>query len=277
MQQRTAVLVLSFDGNRDMWLPFFRFFSRYWSDCPFKVYLTVNQLDFSYPGVHVLKTGNASDWSSELFNALSQIQEDYLIVMLEDYFIYKPVYNASIFQALDVMRDQRAGFLKLGTFPSKYKSLWPGKAIPEHPGYHTIEPDAKYLVNLQTAIWDKSILQQLIRPGESPWQFEINGSRRYQKLGISALAMDPKPGVNVTHGPITYLCGALTRGVLMRSAIRLAKKEAIALDTSHRKTESLFTELNRRFYISLPLPMRKIYMAIRSRLNKVNKSKGSII
>jgi hypothetical protein len=272
MRTGTAVLVLSYDGNRDMWLPFFQFFEKYWSGCPYPIYLVVNEFDFQFQGIQVIKTGAPSDWSSELRCALHQIPEENLIVMLEDYFIYAPVNEPFVVKSLAVMEVEGADYLRLGTFPSRYDSLWPSVPVPNYSGFNKIRPEAKYLVNLQAAIWKKQTLLDILLDGESPWSFEINASRRFAEAGKVALGLDPKANVDVVHGPIMYLCGALTRGVLMRSAIRLANKEGIRLDTGVRKVESVTEEWMRRFYIALPLPARKVYLAAINRFRKIFNS-----
>lgn len=266
MRCDTAVLVLSFDGNRDMWQPFFRFFTRYWQDCPYPIYLVVNEFDFEFPNIKVVKTGPASNWSAELKTALSQINEKNLIVFLEDYFIYDRVDNELIDRAIGLMDSYNADYIRLGTFPKRYKSLWPAVPLPAHPGFHKVQSVAKYLINLQVSIWKKDVLQGILVDGESPWDFEINASRRFEMAGYTSLGLDPKPGITHVHGPIVYLCGALTRGVLMRAAIRLARQENIPLETGSRRRETFVEELFRKFYIALPLPARKVYLALKSRL-----------
>ena len=43
--QLCSVLVPSCDAYADLWIPFFALFWRYWSDCPFPVYLGTNPVD----------------------------------------------------------------------------------------------------------------------------------------------------------------------------------------------------------------------------------------
>lgn len=269
MQQMVAVLVLSFDGNSDMWDPFFRLFFRYWPDCQYKVYLTVNEKNFVHERVEVISTGRPVSWSDELLTAIDKVQEDYVLVFLEDYFLYQKVNSSEIEHLLNVMMEKDADFFRLGTFPARYRELWPASPLKGSPGLNKVDPTARYLVNLQCGIWKKEVLKKLLVSGESPWQFEINGSKRFAAAGYVAIGLDAKKGVNVVHGPFMYLCGALTRGVLMRSAIRLTKREGIILETGNRKVETPVEEFDRNIYIALPLPMRRVYLGIKRRIQRI--------
>lgn len=269
MQQKMAVLVLSYDGNSDMWDPFFTLFFRYWPDCPYPVYLTLNTKAYSHQGVRVISTGKPSSWSEELSKALAQIQEEKVFLFLEDYFIYEKVSNGEIAEIVKVMDAQKADFFRTGTFPARYRSLWPSRPLENHPGMNIVDPSARYLVNLQCGIWKKQTLEKLLVPGESPWEFEINGSKRFAGAGFLALGLDAYRKAAKVHGPVNYLCGALTRGVLMRAALRLAKREGIVLDTKSRRVETPAEELSRIIYIALPLPLRPVYLGIKRRISSV--------
>jgi hypothetical protein len=44
--------------------------------------------------------------------------------------------------------------------------------------YGAIAPDAAYRVSTQAAFWEVETLRRLLVPGESAWEFEVNGSKR---------------------------------------------------------------------------------------------------
>jgi hypothetical protein len=44
--------------------------------------------------------------------------------------------------------------------------------------YGRLEPGTDYRISTQAAFWRKEFLKEMILPGESIWEFEINGSRR---------------------------------------------------------------------------------------------------
>jgi len=251
-----AVLVVSCDKYADMWEPFFHFFRLFWRDCPYKVYLSTNVMNPEIENVTVLDCGFSSDWSSELSAAIKRIPEKNIILFLEDYFIREKVDNAELKSYLDYFEVSGAAYMKLGCFSSKYNQLWPYKIIKDFPRVGKISKDAKYLVCLQLTLWDKSFLESLLMAGESPWQFEINGSRRGEKTNRDFLCVRESRLRFDVHGPIVYLCGAITKGVLMRDAVRMASKHGVKLDLTARPVESGFQEIQRRIRISMPLTVR---------------------
>ena len=258
VNKKTAILILSCDKYADAWLPFCLFLEKYWSDCPFPIYLGTNEKEFKFKNVKQIFSHKNTNWSEELQIILKQIPEENIILILEDYFIYKPVNNETIFKLIDIMESQKAGYLKLAAFPKKYEKLWPYKPFLVNPGVGLLEKGGKYRVCLQPAIWNKNILLKLLNPNESPWQFEIEASKRSNLLNNPFLCILPNPLENNVHGPIHYYCTALTAGKWMRGAVKLCKKENISLDLTQRSVETIYEEWKRKIYIALPINFRKL-------------------
>ncbi|MDO9000762.1 MAG: hypothetical protein Q7W45_13420 [Bacteroidota bacterium] len=258
MTKNTAILVLSCDKYADAWRPFFLFFEKYWGDCPFPIYLGTNEKEFKFNNVKQIFSHKNTTWSDELQIILKQIPEKNIILILEDYFIYKQVNTETIIKLLEIMESENAAYLKLAAFPKKYDKLWPHNALTRHPNIGEIEKESQYRVCLQTAIWNKEILLNLLNPAENPWQFEIEASKRSNLLDNPILCVMADPNQQSVHGPIQYYCTALTAGKWMRGAVKLCKKENIALDLSQRLVETRYEELRRKLYISLPIGIRKV-------------------
>lgn len=188
------------------------------------------------------------------------------MIILEDYFIYEPVNHAYIGKLFSIAEEEQADFLRVGCFPSRYNRYWPYTALPMHKGIAEINTGAKYRINLQTAIWKRQALLDLLVDGESPWEFEINGSKRANEKKFKALCVIETPHREGIHGPVVYIGGAITKGKWMRDAIRLAKKNNIPLDLSRRPVESFKEEVLRRIYIATPLFIRPGYRYITNKL-----------
>ena len=262
-----AVLVVSCDRYEDMWNPFFAFFNKFWNDCPFKVYLTSNTKKINIEGITVLDTGFVSDWSSELADALDKIPEKNIILFLEDYFIKERVDNSVLNEYLNYFVESQSAYMKLGCFSSKYNELWPYKVADDFNKVGIIDKSAKYLICLQLTLWDKSFLRSILKKGESPWQFEIEGSKRSALTNRNFLCIKESKFRFDVHGPIVYLCGAVTQGVLMRDAIRMAEKHEVKIDLTARPIETRVQEIFRKIKISLPMSVRHVLSFLNSRIN----------
>ena len=258
MNKNIAVLVVSCDAYSDLWDPFFKLFFKYWSDCPHKIYLSSNYKKYDHPNVISVKSNEISDWSSELKIALNKIEEEHIIVILEDYFFYSEVNSKQLNNIIDTYYKMNALFFRLGTFPARYYKLWPHKKLKSFPGIVEILKNSKFRISLQVAIWNKSYLSDLLVPGESPWLFEITASERTNKSDQLFLGLEPIKWAKGVHGPISYLAGAITKGVWMREALSIAKDNGIDLDTSHRMMETKIQFIKRKIYIAMPLSIRKI-------------------
>lgn len=263
-----AVLVLSCDKYSDIWPVFFDFFFKYWNDCPFKIYLASNHLNFVNNRVTNIHSETVSDWSSETKLILQQVKEKYVLLILDDYFIYKPVDMQVLSDSIRVMKKRDAIFLKLGCFPASHRSLWMYDIIAETPFIGIIRNWQEYRINLQLGIWNKELLYSLLKMGETPWQFEINGSKRSNEVSNPSLCIVEDPEKNYVHGPITYLCSALTKGIWMLDALDLCKKESIMVSAGKRRVETKFEYYFRKLYTNTPLNRRKYLDFIRSRLFK---------
>ncbi len=260
----TAILVLSCDKYSDIWPVFFDFFDMYWAHCPYPVYLGTNFAKFERKGVTQLFSNKRTTWSDELATILEQIREKNVILILEDYFIYKQVDNKALDDIIALFDRKNAAFCRLACFPRMYDELWPFKSIKDTLDHGEILPGAKYRVCLQTALWNKNDLKSLLRSDEDPWQFEIEGSKRTSELNKPFLCLITDPRNKEVHGPITYYCTALSAGKWMRGAIKLCRENNIQID-SNRPIESRLLTLKRYIYIHSPIGVRKLFDFIQHR------------
>jgi hypothetical protein len=231
-----AVLVSSCDKYHDLWEPFFTLFFRYWPDSPYKVYLLSNHRRYHDARVETIAVGDDRDWSSGFGSALRQIPNSYVIVMMEDYLLAKPVDTDKIIALAAYMEQRKAGCLRL--FPC------PGPNVPcaDNPEVGEILKGSDYRLSLQAAIWDKDVLLSLLKEGESPWQLELHGTKRTNALDVPFLCV--KENSSNTY-PIPYFCTAVLRGKWLPGAVRLCKKEGIKIDLSVRPQQGFYDRFRR--------------------------------
>lgn len=268
MEEDVAVVVMSCDAYSDIWPPFYDFFFKYWNDCPFTIYNGSNHLSFPHPRVVSIHAGIDTDWSSVRKAILKQVKEKYVIMLLEDYFVDGPVDMVTLRKSIDAMKKHNALFLRLSCFPVSHKSLWEYDVLPEEPFLGKIKEKQEYKINTQTAIWNRELLIDLLQDGESIWNFEIEGSKRADIFPNPCLCVVEDPKKDYVHGPIPYLCTAVSKGIWMLDAIELGKKEGIAIDTSKRGVETKFEYWFRKIYTKTPLSRRKPLDFIRHRIFK---------
>jgi hypothetical protein len=229
--ENIAIVVSSCDKYSDLWRPFFTLFFRYWSDCPFPVYLIANQLRYDDPRVTTIAVGEDHDWSSSLRKAIRNMPSRYLILLLEDYFLFKAVNTDKIIEYAAYMKAKNAAFLQL------YAIILSAEAGDDHPEIGPREKGSLYRISTQPAIWDKRALDALLQDGESIWEFEPKATVRSNSsdelfLGLKLGVKSPIPVYNATY-----------RGKLLRSAILLCKRENVLIDLDARARRSLLEEV----------------------------------
>jgi hypothetical protein len=253
----TAVLVLSCDKYADAWKPFFSLFRKFWPQCPYPVYLGTNKKKEEFPGVTVVLSGEAKDWSTDTKKILEQIPENYVIVLLEDYFLLGQVDQPWLSECLDYMQKNNAAFMRIASFRKDHEPMYAFEGATCQERFGITRADAPFRLNLQAGIWNKNELISLLKEGESPWEFEVNGSVRSRDSKKSFLGIAESSEKDIISGPIPYLCTAITKGTWMRETLSLCKKENVEVDFSKRPIESSWEYFKRRIYHGFSYPNRK--------------------
>jgi hypothetical protein len=240
-----TIIISSCDAYSDAWAPFFTLFFRYWPDCPFRIILISNGLEYNDPRVETYKIIKDLGWSGNLIETAKNITDDYIIFFQEDYFLKNKVNNEEIFTALNLMAETKAAYLRL--YPC------PGPDLPfnNNADVGTISLDSKYRNSTQTAIWDRLYFISLLKIGETGWDFETGG-------GIERSRQTNRPYLSFKKPIIDYFCTAIVKGRYVYDAINFCRKEGVTLDLKKRKSENLFGFIVRKSGIKQKLyPIKK--------------------
>jgi hypothetical protein len=229
-----AVLVSSSDAYTDVWQPFFELFFRYWPDCPYPVYLGSNERELDDPRVHSLTTGPDEDWSTAFTRMLDALPQRFVIVLLEDYLLDRPIDSARIERLVRYTEARDAACLRLLPVP--------GADVPsvDEPEVGELPVGAPYRLSLQAAIWDRASLRALVRPGESPWELEMHGSERTGEIERPFLSV-----VWTDDPPLPYFCTGVVRGIWLRDAVALCRRRGVHVDLTARPRESRYLYFRR--------------------------------
>jgi hypothetical protein len=141
----------------------------YGSKFPTPIYSFLHQAVGQFP---------AKRWSDSLLRAMNYIDEKYFILMLEDYWLYDYVDYDKIDQLKSLMTDDILRIDLSGNRASRKSAFEIAPGIVETP------PGTSYQMSFQAAIWHRENLRKVLRKGESPWEAEINGSKRVEKLRV---------------------------------------------------------------------------------------------
>jgi hypothetical protein len=243
---KIGLLVISCDNYSDLWIPFFEFFNESWPDCPYKVHLLSNKLDFkSNYNVEVIKVGDDKSWSDNVITALNQMQEfDYVFLLLEDMLLNRKVDNKKINKLFSNFFELDGNYLSLLNEPK------PTSYFNENFGL--LDPVSLYRSTATATLWKKDVLQTLLVSGESAWSFEKNGSRR----------SDVFPNFfSVYEDEIIWINGVI-KNKWTYAAVKELKKRNFSIDFSKRSKISLSSTV-----------WQKLYKIIRSIILKIIPNK----
>ena len=172
-----------------------------------------------------IRVGKDRNWSSVLARALKQISHGLVLVLMEDYFLDKPVDTPRIVRLAEYMKSKRAVCLRLLPSPG------PDILCDHNPEVGELRKGAPYRLSLQAAIWDKNALLGLLRWGETAWELEVLGSRRTDDLEAPFLSV-PRD-----HPALTYR-NAVIKGRWDPEVVEFCRKENVALELPIRPTDS---------------------------------------
>ena len=229
-----AVLVMSCDKYRDLWRPFFTLFWRYWPNCPFPLYLGTTGETYNDERVTTIHAGDYP-WSKTFRLCLEQIDTDYVLLLLEDFFLDEPIATRDILEHLKLLHELRGTVLRLYPHPG------PDAKLPPHSNIGRLHRLAEYRVSMQPAVWNRMELLGIVRDDESIWDFESKGTTRSQSSSH---------GFYSTYGAVLPYRHVIERGQWFRSAAERYEKEQIGCDFAARpvmtRAQSIFKAVNAR-------------------------------
>lgn len=216
---KKAIVVISFDGYKDLWNTFFECYEMFFHDCTLPIYLITNNEIPNYPHVNVVATGDEISWSCRVRKALEKIPEDTLLVLLEDYFLCEKTNSEKIDGLFRIFAENDYDYLRVIPIPMQYKR--------KPKGAYPLDPSALYGVNLQAAIWKKSYLQKLLYDDDfSAWEFEAR-----QKTSSTTRIDGNCAALN--YAGLNYLNGVI-QGKWYPRTVKKLKKYGITVPTDKR-------------------------------------------
>lgn len=176
------VMLLTCDKNSDLWGMFFYFFQKNWGKYKGDVFVnteTKKPLNINFPDNRIVTSKisftDKDPWSFRLKKALNQVDNEYVLLIMDDFFLSDIVDNDEIDRCVEYMEND----LNIACFNFQPIN---GPSIANAFGrYELKDKKVRFRLNLQVSLWRKSSLVKFIRNHENPWQFELWGSLRIRR------------------------------------------------------------------------------------------------
>lgn len=168
-----AVIIHTCDDYIFCWAGWFHYFKKHWNfKLPFNIYFVNENLDVDFNGIEQIKTGSG-EWSVRLKKALKQIPEKNVFYLQEDVWLQDSIdIEKYFFVFLNLSLDR----LQLSPTDSTYTLF--SKFKIENVVLRKFAKRSNYLISHQPSIWKKSFLIGCLDKSESPWENEIEGTKR---------------------------------------------------------------------------------------------------
>lgn len=271
-----AVYISSCDRYSDLWAPCIQLLGKHWSDCPYEIFLGCDQLADSFDGVTVLRAGAGKTWSGAIRAHLTQLSHRWVLVMLDDFWLRRRISSARIEHLRGQMVACGAAMLRLNPRPGGRDDISGIK------GVRICDLESEYAICLQAAIWDRSVLLELLCDDESAWDFEARArirARDTDRRFLCTVNNEWPSGSGIFHHVVEKGCWIPTERLYFRIchgqkivSLRptLSWKALVGLlvaETSNRVLRTIFGHsasfVRKRLLQLLPLPLTRRYRKMR--------------
>lgn len=170
LKKDLTILVCSCDAYEDLWMPFFTLLKRYWSPLDIDIILNTESKSFSMDGLDIqcVHSPNEKRYGQRMLNALEHIKTEYVLLLLDDFFLRKPVCEEKIKQIISWLKADE----NIVYFNCDILEAYVDYEVNKYPGFKRLPPASYYMLNMQPAIWRTDILKGFWRPDASPWEWE---------------------------------------------------------------------------------------------------------
>lgn len=211
------ILVMSCDKYEICWKPFFKLLDKYYKGHP-ETYLLTETKKCPY-----CKTINIQgSWTKRFKEALKQIDDNEILVMLDDFFIRKPV---------DIDRINKIKFtddIICYNFELEYR-----EPLIELKEWDIQKNNQEYLNSCQPTIWNKNLLIERLNCDMTPqeWETQVINSPYIHFINNKDYIID----IGYRHQELEKGWG-ITRGKITKECIDFLESEGLADEIKHYYT-----------------------------------------
>lgn len=231
-----ALFVPSCDAFSDINTQFFKYFDIFVPWWNKKRYLIVEQKECQIQNVSTILTGNDVNWTFRMKRALSKVKEEYLLFLLDDYFIGDPVSEELISEAYEVVKKEGLKYYRFNNRPI-VKGLT--KKYKNYDYLLSIQNNIRYGIVLGEGIYRKDFFEELLGDEDkSIWRIETD-----RLLDVEKNNGDDIDGCVVDRRNILCTYNGVLKGKWIPSTLKHFKKIGFPIEQGRRKKQNVFSQL----------------------------------
>lgn len=214
-----VILVLSADKNEDLWQPFHHCIEKYYPTHPEIIYATETKQNPYYKTI--CKDYPLEIWTKRIRETLKEIEDDRILIIMDDYFIRKPVDVKRIEYLKDKLKGNMAAFY--------FEKSFDRHDTPTNiNGMKRRQHGSNYEVAINCAIWDRDKFIDVLSRDSDPWDVEINQDNR----GYDYFINSEDYIIDWGYSYLKY--AGICRGKWCREVVPFFEKEGIKVDYEKR-------------------------------------------
>jgi hypothetical protein len=169
MKSDVAIVVPSCDSYADLWDILFYSIRQSWVPLGYPLYLVSNHKKYDDNGIVALNIGDDISWSDNLIKALAFVKEQYVLLYIDDLILYRQLDVKLIEKTIQIFIEMDGNYLRLNPIP---------RGVADGSQFDILPPGDLYRSSTVFSVWRRDILLQVLKQGESAWEFELIGSER---------------------------------------------------------------------------------------------------
>lgn len=201
---KIAIVGIFFDGYYDIWEDFLELFSEKWPDCPHPLYIVNNERDISFDkkySVSVLHAGKDAEYSRKVQLAVKEIDADYYLLLLEDFFIQKKLAADALDSIMSYIEKNCIKYYRMNISDFQVQGAKKISLGPER-----ISEKDEYTLSCQPSIWEREFLKECIgTENYNAWIFEgiyAFSKRAHEKTFLDQCRVDFSNPLSIRHGAV---------------------------------------------------------------------------
>lgn len=234
LSDKITVLVNSCDSYSDLWNPFFTLLNRYLPQKDFHILLNTENKDYCFAGLNiecVHPKDSSCQYGQRMIEALDHVRTKYVMVLLDDFFIRKPLDIKKLENIVKWMDEDKhiVSFLQNPIHP--YYEYNNNKCD----GFMRVPPGRSYTLNLQAGLWRLDKFKKTWRPNINPWEYELYTNIKTYKPSFDVNYRPKSQSDNfVDYGYSPGIWGIYRGKIVKDDVVPLFEKEHIEYDYSIR-------------------------------------------
>lgn len=158
------IVVLSCDKSEDLFEPFRHCIEKYYKGHPEIIYITETIQNPYYKTI--CKNYPLEKWTRKIREALEEIDDEQILIMMDDCFIRKPVDE----ERIKYLSTKLSGNIAMFEFEKCYD---PNDIETNIKGMKKRQHGAEYEVSINCGLWDRKKLIDVLKGEHDPWYVEF--------------------------------------------------------------------------------------------------------